>query len=360
MWVAALIVLVILAALVLVFRAQVPIVLLVLSIILGEGIRPLVLRLKRYRIPGPLAVLLIYLVVFLAVGVLLWVLVTPLAGEVNVFIGSVPQYLTHLQADLHRLERLLRIHGPVNAALDALSQSLGTLLQGAIPALLAVPINALSGLVTLFINLVIVLTMALFWLMSTAKLKLFVVGLFPAPSQEHASAVISAIGKTFGAYVRGVLIGMVVIGTFTGLGLTLLGIPYALLLGVLAGFTALLPYIGPWISGATAVLVTLVAMDPPKALEVIALFIVIQILEGELVQPLVMSRSLQMDPLLVIVSVLVGFSAVGIVGAILAVPIAAGIKVLLVQVLAPALRRASAQPSRLIRSDLTDQGPAAE
>lgn len=341
MWMGALIGLAILAALFLTLRAQGPIVLLILAIILGEAIRPLVVRLKRYRVPGPLAVLLIYLVVLLGVGVLLWLLLGPLLREVSALITDLPRYLAQLQNDVHQLEQSLRTQEPVNAVLDDLSTSLETLARDSIPTLLSVPFNALSGLFSAFLDLIIVLTMALFWQMSSAKLKPFVVGLFPAQSQEHASLVIGEIGKNFGGYVRGLLIGMVVIGLMVTLGLTFLGVPFELLLGVVAGFTELLPYIGPWISGTIAVLVALVAVDPAKAVQVIILFFLVFTVESEIVQPLVMSRAVRVDPLVVLVSVLIGLSLLGIIGAFLAVPIAACVQVLLVRVLAPALRRSS-------------------
>jgi predicted PurR-regulated permease PerM len=311
MWMAMLIALTILVAIFVLMRAQGPIVLLVLSIILAEAIRSFVARLKRYHIPRPLAVLLIYLVVLLVIGVLIWLLLSPLVGAVDAFTRSLPQYLRQLLDDLHRLEQGLRVQGSVNAALDSLAHSLATFLQNSIPMLIAVPFKALSGLFMLIIDLVVVLTMTLFWLMSTAKVKPFVVGLFPVQSQEHASLVTSEIGKSFGGYVRGLLISMVLIGIITGLGLTILGVPYALLLGAFAGLTALPPDIGPWISGTVAVGVALVAVDPAKALEAIILFCLIFIVEGEVVQPLVMSRSGNLDPLPVIVAVLIGLRLLG-------------------------------------------------
>lgn len=345
MWVAAmiaaLIALVVVVALFLILRAQGPIVLLILSIILGEGIRPLVARLKRYRVPSPVAVLLVYFAVLLLVGVLLWLLLSPLLSEVSAFTRDLPQYLAELQHDIHRLEQSLRAQEPVNDILEGLSTSLQTLVRDSIPTLLSVPLNAVSGLFSLLLDLVIVLTMALFWQMSSAKLKPFVVGLFPARSQEHASLVIGEIGRSFGGYVRGILFSMVIIGLLVTLGLTFLGVPYELLLGVLAGFTELLPYIGPWISGVVAVLVALVAVDPAKAAQVLILFFLVYTVEAEIAQPLVMSKAVRIDPLVVIVSVLIGLSLLGIPGAILGVPLAAGVQVLLVRVLAPALRRVS-------------------
>jgi predicted PurR-regulated permease PerM len=352
LWVAALIVLVILVALFLILRAQEPIVLLVLSIILGEGIRPLVVRLKRYHIPGPVAVLLIYLALLLVVGVLLWLLLSPLLSEVSALVRDLPRYLAQLQQDMHRLEQSLRAQEPVNSVLNSLSTSLDTLVRNSIPTLLAVPVNALSGLVSLFIDVVIVLTMALFWQMSSAKLKAFVVGLFPAQSQEHASLVIGEMGRGFGGYVRGILFAMVTIGLLVTLGLTFLGVPFALLLGFLAGFTELIPYVGPWISGTIAALVALVAVDPAKALQVIILFFIIFAIEGELAQPLVMSRAVRIDPLVALVSVLIGLSLLGIPGAILAVPLAACVQVLVVRVLAPTVRNALDKPDQAELSSL--------
>ena len=186
--------------------------------------------------------------------------------------------------------------------------------------------------------MVVILTMTLFWLLSSGKLKQFLVGLFPPASQDHASGVIAQVSKTIGGYVHGTVIRMVVIGTLSGIGLAILQVPYALLLGILAGLTELIPYLGPWISGSVAVVLALIAVSPPKALEVAILFILVFELEGNVVQPLVMSRLVHIDPLLVIVAVLVGLALLGIIGAILAVPVTAAAQVVVVQVIAPAIR----------------------
>jgi len=138
-----------------------------------------------------------------------------------------------------------------------------------------------------------------------------------------------AIGQAFGGYVSGTLVAMLLIGSFTGVGLALLGVPYGLLLSILAGLTELLPYLGPWISGTVSVLVALITVDPFKALQVILLFLLIQQIEGNVV----------------IVVVLIGIDLLGIIGAILAAPVAAAIQILIVEVLAPAIRRALATPA---------------
>jgi putative heme transporter len=338
-WLAAFLVVAILAGIVLIQNALGPLVLLLLAMIIGEAIRPLVVRLEQWRIPRALAVLLIYLVVIIIVGFLLYLLVNPLASQVGSFIQNVPKYQKQLQDELTQLNGALKTQGNLGQAIQSIAGSLAAAVQKSAPALIAIPFGFLKGIFGLFIDAVIILTMTIFWLLSSRTLRLFIVGLFPPASQAHTSEVILAVGKAFGGYVRGTLASMIIIGTLTGLGLALLGVPYALLLGLLAALTELLPYLGPWISGSVSVVFSLIAVGPVKAVEVIILFILIQEIEGNLVEPLVMSRAVKIDPLLVIVAVLIGIDLLGIIGAILAVPVAAGIQVVFVEVVAPAIRR---------------------
>lgn len=317
---------------------------LVLAMILGEAIRPVVAWLRKYRIPAPLAVLLIYLVGAVIFGVLIWLLLNPIISQINNLTTHLPEYFAKLQQQADDLERQLRAQGPLSDLIDTISQSLANLAQQFIPRLIAVPLGLLTGVFSLFINAVILLTMTLFWFLATDELKPFVVGLFSESSQEHASQVFTEIGRAFGGYIRGTLIAMLLIGSLTGGGLALLGVPYALLLGILAGFTELLPYLGPWISGTVSVLVALITVDPGKALQVVLLFILIQNIEGNVIEPLVMSRAVKINPLVVIVAVLIGLDLLGIVGAILAVPVAAAIQIIILRVLAPAIRRSSVSP----------------
>lgn len=315
---------------------------LVLAIILGESIRPVVAWLRKFRIPAPLAVILIFVACIVIIGLLIWFMLTPLINQINTLTTHLPDYVKQIQQRADDLKRQLQAQGALSDLINTLANSLANLAQQSIPRLIAVPLGLLSGVFSLFINAVIVLTMTVFWLMATEHLKPFVVGLFPPASQDHVSQVFTEIGQAFGGYIRGTLIGMVIIGALAGLGLGLIGVPYALLLGILAGLTELLPYLGPWISGSVAFLVALIAVDPGKALQVIIVFFVVFEIEGNVVQPLVMSRAVKVNPLVVIVSVLIGIDLLGIIGAILAVPVAAALQTLIVRVLAPAIRRSSA------------------
>ena len=358
-WLAAFLVVAILVGIVLIQNALGPLILLVLSMIVGEAIRPLVVRLERRHIPRALAMLLIYLLIIIIVGVVLYILVNPLASQIGSFVQNIPKYQAQLQDELAQLNTNLKAQGNLGQAIQGIAAALAAAVQKSAPALLAIPFGFLKGFFAIFINAVILLTMTIFWLLSSRTLRLFIVGLFPSASQAHTSEVMLQVGKAFGGYVRGTLASMVIIGTLTGLGLALLGVPYALLLGLLAALTELLPYLGPWISGSVSVVFSLIAVGPLKAVEVVILFILIQEIEGNVVEPLVMSRAVRIDPLLVIVAVLIGLDLLGIIGAILAVPVAAGIQVIFVEVVAPAIRRMTSGPVETVAKD-EKTGPPAE
>jgi predicted PurR-regulated permease PerM len=345
LWLVAVLVVAILALILVVSQALGPLILLLLALIIGEAMRPLVAFLSRYRIHRALAILSLYGIVVVVAGLLIWLLLSSLVGQIGSLSVHLPGYYQQVQTLFVQLRELIHAQGAVRQLIENLSSSLiGAAHQWA-PAVLAMLLSSLQGIFVIFIQVIAVLTMSVFWLLSSPTLKQFVVGLFPAASQDQASGVFTGIGKAFSGYVYGTLVRMTVIGTLSGIGLAILQVPYALLLGILAGVTELIPYLGPWISGSISVVVALVAVGPGKALEVAILFILVFELEGNVVQPLVLSRTVHVDPLLVIVAVLVGISLLGIIGAVLAVPLVAAAQVIIVQVVAPAIRRASMSSS---------------
>jgi len=340
LWLAAALVVGLLALILVLRLALAPLILLLIAVIIGEAMRAPVALLKRYHIPRPLAILLLYAASLVVLGLLIWLLLSPLISQIGSFNLHLPQYYQEVRSLFVQLRDSVRATGAVGEVIQNLASSLVSAAQHSAPAALAVVISSLQRIFVIFIEIVAVLTMSVFWLVSSPKLKQFVVGLFPAGSQDGASSVLTNVGRAFSGYVYGTLVRMVVIGTLSGIGLAILQVPYALLLGILAGVTELVPYLGPWISGSISVVLALIAVGPGKALEVAILFILVFELEGNVVQPLVLSRTVHVDPLLVILAVLVGISLLGVIGAILAVPLAAAAQVVMVQVVAPMIRRA--------------------
>jgi predicted PurR-regulated permease PerM len=338
LWVAAGVALVAVAAVLVLTHALGAVLLVFFAIILAEAIRPLVAQIERLHIPRPLGALVVYLALFVISIGIGWLLFSPIVSQASELATQAPTYLAQAQTWFADMQRALLANDALSQALTALGSEAVASLQSVAPALLQFPLTLVSGVFGVLLSIVLIVTMSVFWLMSADKLRAFALGLLPEQAQAQGALLFSDLGRTLGGWVRGTLVAMLLIGVFTALGLALLGVPYALLLGLLAGLLELIPYLGPWISGAVAVVVALVAVDPIKALEVVGLFFIVQLAEGNLVQPLVMSWAVRIDPLLVLVSVTLGAQVLGVVGALLAVPIAGLAQVITLRVVAPAIR----------------------
>jgi predicted PurR-regulated permease PerM len=361
LWVAAGVALVALVAILALTRALGALLLIFFAIILAEAVRPLVMRLERRRVPRPLGALLIYLVIAALLVVIGWLLFTPLATQINEFISNAPAYVAQVQQWAKDAQDALHANDPLSALVDGLAAQLAASLQAALPTLLQFPLTLLSGAFGALISAVVVVTMSIFWLMSADKLRDFSLGLAPERARADGASLFTELGHSLGGWVRGTLVAMLLIGSLTALGLALLGVPYALLLGILAGLTEVIPYLGPWISGTVAVIVTLLALDPLKALEVAVVFVIIQEVESNLVEPFVMSWAVHIDPLFVLIAITIGFEVLGVVGAIIAVPVAGMAQVLMQRVVAPAIRRVTtesrAAPAPLVSADASASLP---
>jgi putative heme transporter len=341
-WLALGVVVVAVLVWVLVTHALDTLVLLFIAITFGEGIRPLVDMLERHRLPRPLAVLGIYVLLAVATLGLLWVLLRPLSSQVLDFSTNLPSYLQRAEGLFAQL-RLLASRSPeAQQAIEALPNQISGLGSGLAVLLLATPLLALDALFK-FIELYL---MAFFWLTATQALKPFVVGLFPPRVRAEASDVIGELGHKVGGHTRAVAINMVVIACLSAVGLLVLGIPYPLLLAFVAGLAETLPLLGPWLAGAFAVAVTLLTGGVVQAGEVVGLYLLIHLIEGNTLVPYVTYRITELNPLVTIVAISAGGAMLGLVGAVLGVPMALVLQVLVLRVLAPGLRHLAGVATR--------------
>ena len=145
---------------------------------------------------------------------------------------------------------------------------------------------------------------------------------FPLALRPYLRDVLAIAERTLGGYIRGQLILGLVVGGLVTVGLLLLGVPFALILGIVAGLTELIPIVGPWIGGAAGVLVAL-AIAPDKILWVVLLYLVVQLLENALLVPRIQSFTLKLHPVAIILVVIVGSHFFGLWGIILGPPLAA-------------------------------------
>lgn len=300
------------------------------AIIIAEAMRPIVYWMRRHHIPRWLGVLLLYL---LGLGVLtgLGLLIArPLVEQFTSFTRQLPDAIGRLEYLLRNAQGFL--HNLPGG--DTLPTVIGTLLQRLLPLLIGIP----TLIITLLANIVIVLFMALFWLAYTDGLRAFFLSLFPPHLRRRGAEVLDEMSQLLGGYVQGVLIDMFAVGALATLVCWLIGLPYPVLLGVLAGLLEFIPLIGPWIAAIPAVLLGLLISPLTGALTALA-YLAIQQIENNTLVPLVMNRVVKLSPLVTLIAVTLGAYLEGLLGALLAVPVAAAMQLVITRVLAPWLRR---------------------
>lgn len=278
------------------------IVLLFISFILMTAVHPLVKLARKVKIP----VLAVMLVVYVGIIALLSTVVASLAPAV---VSQTRGLTQALPTYLHSLEDVL------NTQFDP--SLIGSYLN-------SVPTNILklaAGAASNILNILAVFFMGYYLVVERPHLHKYLTRFFPEHNAEaRAESLIHAVEHRVGGWVTGELTLMLVIGLMTYVGLILLGIPYALPLAILAGLLEAVPNIGPTISAIPAILIGL-TISPLIALGALAMSILIQQLENNLIVPKIMQSATGTKPLVTILVLLTGVTLGGVVGAILAMPI---------------------------------------
>lgn len=299
-----------------------------LAIVFAEGIRPVVSRLQKRGLPQPLGILVVYVVLAAVLAGVVALLVSPVATQAESVARNLPAYEKQLVGAIDNIAAQLHIN--VNV-----SQQVGQVLGGLQSALIGVG----STIVAVAVNFVLVLVIGFLWLVTSGRLKAFVVDLLPITQQQTASSVFSEMGLRVGGYLRATSINGVVVGVATGLVAALLRLPAPALLGVFSGVVALIPVVGA-VLGVVVPALAALTVSPTYALIVLAVMAVLQIVDANTVVPLVVNRVVSVPALLVVLSLVVGGALAGVIGGLLAVPIAAAGQVLVQRVLVPAVHRA--------------------
>lgn len=299
------------------------------SVVLSHALEPVVALAEEHRIPRFLTILAIYLLLLAAFGLLLFIIVPPLIVQVAALVEAAPEAL----ANLELLVQSFRIFAAQSELASIIATGLARLGQevvGYLDALIVVPL-ALSQIVALLVTIPII---SFYWLMDSVRIRNFFLSLLPEARREAGGDILADIAGRTGAFIRGQAIAMLIVGLLTYVGLSILGVNYALVLAVVAGVLELIPFIGPPISAIPAIIIALLA-SPVLALEVVALYVVVQQVESNVIIPNVMRRAVGVHPLVIISGLGIGASLFGLPGALLAVPVSASLQVIFVRIIAP-------------------------
>jgi predicted PurR-regulated permease PerM len=160
-----------------------------------------------------------------------------------------------------------------------------------------------------------------------------------------------------GGFLRATAINMVVVGVLTGVATTLIGLPSPVLLGIFAGLTAAIPLVGPFLGIVPPFLLGL-TLGPGHAVAVVVILLVVQLLDANLVVPMVMNRVVSLPALAVVMSLLIGGALEGLLGALLAVPVASALQVLLLRVVVPYIHHTQGRDTEAFARAYTPLSPA--
>jgi predicted PurR-regulated permease PerM len=307
----------------------------VVGLLIAYLLDPLVERFARLGIRRSLAVLLVYLIVIGVVGLALAIAIPPLVHQIATFADELPVILKQIQYQLDHINELYDRFGlpselrtvadaAVAAALDAVHHLDISFLQPLV--------NSAASFVTSIFGYLILPAWLFFVLKDRPKLRDSLDGALPASWRPDTWAIVGIVHEVFGKWLRGQIIlgGVVGIGSF--IGLTVLGFlvdpifgRFAVLLAIIAGLGELIPIIGPIISAVPAVLLGLTA-GPAAALAALLLYLAIQLVENNLLVPKIQSDAIDLHPSMVITALVIGGAIFGLLGAILALPVTAGLR----------------------------------
>jgi len=276
-----------------------------IAFLIAVALNPLITWLESKKIPRSLSSILTILFLFTIIGFLVSSFIKPLATQTQNFITRFPTIIEKVSS--------------YNINLDSLSSHAFTVSD----QVFKIAIGTLSGIITTFTALVI----SYYILQSRPKLKKSLITIFGHKFRLYYS-IFTQLEEKLGSWVRGILTLMLSVGILSGLGYSLIGLPYAIALGVIAGILELIPNIGPTITAIFAIIVGL-SISPTHGLAAFIVSLLVQQLENNLLVPKIMQRSTGLHPLVTIISLLVGLSLGGPALAVISLPITLSLQVII-------------------------------
>ena len=307
-----------------------------ISALVAIGLSPVVnaierKRLMRQQVPRWAAILVIYLFIIGVIVVVGILVIPPIVMQARGLVMELPRLL-------HQGQQWLINHGWLTreiTAQEAVQQTAGT---GRAQDTVGLVASAALGFVGGIFGVITILVLAFYLLVDSSSLVNVFVRLFPREKRAQVEDACRRVTNKVSAWLGGQLLLGAIIGSTAALGLFLMGVPFFYVLALIAGIGEMIPIVGPILSAVPAIAVAL-SVKPALALGVIAFFFAQQQLENHILVPRIMQRQVGISAVFVIIALLIGGSLLGVIGAILAVPTAAILQVVMSEVLREDERR---------------------
>jgi predicted PurR-regulated permease PerM len=295
-----------------------------LAVLLGAALEPVVATIRsRTGIGRGLSILIAYATfLLLVVGVAVFIVPAALV-QLGAAVERLPEFITRVRSWSDGLRPQALAEG-IAGLLNAIEAPL----KSTTPPDPNSIVNASLVVAQIAAALITLLALVYFWLTERPRLQRYALAFAPMDRRAGLRDAWNEIETRLGQWARGQLILMATIGIATGIAYMLIGLPAALLLALVAALAEVIPIVGPLIGAIPALLVA-TTVSPETAILTMGAYLLIQLIEGNVLVPMVMRNSVGLSPFLVLVSLLVGGTAGGVLGAIVAVPIVAAITVIL-------------------------------
>ncbi len=271
------------------------------ALLLMTILEPMVNFLSKIKIPRGISVLLSYVLFFGILSGAVALIIPALVDQTTSFVNSLPKYLANI------------------GIAQAVSNNLTTEFLVKLGNLPGEVIKFTFSIFTNVVSVLTVLVFAFYMLLSRGKLEDQLGSFFGDEKQHEIGRVITSLENRLGGWARGQLTLMLLVGVSTFIGLTIIGIPFALPLSILAGLLEIIPYLGPILAAVPSVIIGF-GIAPVTGFIVVGLAFLIQQLENYLFVPKVMEKSVGVSPIITLVALAIGARLAGIVGMIISVP----------------------------------------
>ncbi len=305
-------------------------VVIIFSVLFTYLVYPPVAWLERRRVPVAVAAIIVYVIVgALVAGALAW-LAPAIATQATELVRDFPHIVGSVQreiADPAHAPLLARLPEGLRAQIAANAGKVGEIGAAAAAGFGTHALGAISGTTTALIDVALVLGLTLLVLGDLELLRAFGLRVVPERYRPGTISFMRDVDGVIGGFVRGQVLLAVAVGIAGTIVLLAVGVPYAILLGTLAGVVSIIPLVGPIAAALPVLIIAFFTVGLVKLIVVAVLYSVILAVQQNVLTPLVVSKAVGVTPLVVFLALLFGSEAFGILGALLAIPIAGIIRV---------------------------------
>lgn len=306
------------------FQVRDILVLFLISLALVIAFSPIIKTWQKYM-PRIVAILLLYALLVLSIIIVIALIIPPLFSQLNDFLVYVQNSI--VTSGFTGDSLLQRVRDNITLVYDGkVLQALGQFL-GEFKGSVGLVYTRTLGIIGTIVAIITVFITSFYLLNEENNFENFLMSAFPRIGKKHITQVLDRLSNKLGSWLLGQLSLMVIVGILDAVALSILGVPYALLLGLWAGLMELLPVVGPIAGAIPGVIIAFTTLGLVKGIIAIVIYFLVQQIENQLLVPKIMGRALGLSPVTIIFSLLIGGKLLGFVGLLIAIPVAAALSV---------------------------------